>query len=133
MNDAFVVGRFERIADLPGDRECLSERNGPAPDAVAQCFAVEILHHQEVDPILAAYVVQRADVPMIQARDDSRFTIEALAHGRVGGDACGQYLNRDDASQASIPRLIDLAHSARADWRHDLVRTKVDTVTECHR
>ena len=48
-----------------------------------QRLAFEVFHHQEVDALVAADVVQGADVRMVQRRDGARLALEA---GRVTPD-----------------------------------------------
>src|SRR5215469_6381542 len=52
---------------------------------------------------------------MIQRRDGARLALEALGEFALGD------LQRDDAVQARIAGLVNLAHPARADGREDLV------------
>jgi len=42
----------------------------------------------------------------------------------------GQKFDRDGAVQTDIAGAVDTTHTARADDRHDFVRTKPDTWTE---
>ena len=61
-------------------------RIGAGPgDARRQRLAFEMLHHQEVDALVAADVVQRADVGMIQRRDGPRLALEPIAGSPVVG------------------------------------------------
>ena len=60
---------------------------------------------------------------MIQRRDGARFAAEAF--GAIG--FCfkprTENLDRDFAAESRIAGAVDLAHSARADSRQDLVRS----------
>ena len=40
-----LVRRFERLGDLPRDRQRLVERIGPARDALREIFTLDELHH----------------------------------------------------------------------------------------
>ena len=44
---------------------------------VRQGFTFHIFHHQEVDPGFAAYVLERANVRVVELGDDSGFPLEA--------------------------------------------------------
>src|SRR4051794_32171741 len=68
--------------------------------------------------------MERADVRMIQARDDLRFAREALTTIRIVGQMCRQRLDGDDAIQADIEGAIHLTHAAGGDERLDFVRTE---------
>ena len=87
-----------------------------------------MLHHEEGRAVLFADVEQRADVGVIQLRDGARFAFEPLAKLRSGGDLRGQRLDGDDAIEPRVAGLVDLAHPASAQRRHDLVRTKTRAV-----
>ena len=54
MNDALLVRGFERLGDLPRDRERLVERERPARDAVGERLALDQLHHERVRPPLSS-------------------------------------------------------------------------------
>ena len=70
MDDPRAVRLVERVRDLNRERQGLVERHRAFPSQpVRERLAFEILHHQEVDAILVADVVQRADVRMIQRGD----------------------------------------------------------------
>ena len=86
MDDARAVRLVQRARDLnrvssaPGSSGQARACSRLQP--IGQRLAFEILHHQEVDTVLLADVVQRADVRMVQLRDGARFAIEALAQTR---------------------------------------------------
>src|ERR1700740_675687 len=74
-----------------------SKGRGPFLQPLRKCFAFHALHHQIVDPILMAYVVEHADVGMIQARDSFGFALEALFADGISGELRGQNLDGDRA------------------------------------
>ena len=80
-----------------------------------------IFHHQKINAVLVASVVERADVRMIQAGDGLCFALEALAQFGAVSEMSGQHLDRDDSIEAGIARFINLAHSARTDRGEDFV------------
>ena len=82
MHYAVAVGVVERVGDLNGVLQHLVQRQRALLQPVRQRFAFQVLHHQVVDSVLLADVVQRADVGMIQAGDGARFALEALARVR---------------------------------------------------
>ena len=66
-----------------------SSGSGPRAMPILQRLALEQLHHHELLAVVLADVVERADVRMVQDRDDARFALEALdrlgvAHSLVG-------------------------------------------------
>jgi hypothetical protein len=74
-------------------------------------LALDVLHHQVIRP----HVVERANVGMIQRRHSASFALETLAELGLGN------LDGHDAIQAGVTSLVDIAHSARTDWRKDFV------------
>ena len=73
--------------------------------------------------VLAAYVVQRADVGMVQPRDEMRLAIEPRAEVTIRRQPPRHDLDGDDARQARVARLVHLPHAAHAEQRKDFVRT----------
>ena len=79
-----------------------------------QRASIEELHNEVVQPD----VVHLADVRVIERRDGSRFPLEAGAEFGV------RLLDRHQAIQTRVPRLVHLPHPAGADQREDLVRAE---------
>jgi len=87
------VRAIERVGHLDRILQRELNREGPAYESVRQRFAFEILHHEEIEPILVPDVVQRADVRVIEARDGARFALQPLAQLGVVGDVSGSTLS----------------------------------------
>jgi hypothetical protein len=72
---------------------------------------LDVLHHQ----IIRTDIMQRADVRVIQCRDDARFAFEAL--GEFGfGD-----FQRDDAVQSRIAGFVHFTHAPCTHGREDFI------------
>jgi hypothetical protein len=135
MDDALAVRVVERVGDLDGEAEHLFGRQRSPREAVIQCFALQILHDQELHALRlrrvgvrhdgVADVEQCADVRMAQRRNRARLGVEPRAASGPLGELGGEQFDRDRAFQARVAGLIDFAHSARADERDDLVRSKL--------
>jgi len=52
------VGTIERRRDLHGKDKRLLDRQRTLFQPGGECFAIQVLHHQEVDAVLAAGVVK---------------------------------------------------------------------------
>ena len=105
MDDAGAVRAVERVADLDGDRQRVVDRKPRRPaQPVGERLAFEILHDEVVELAVAADVVDRADVRMVQRRDRARFLLEALPRFRVGGQRAGEHLDGDGAIEAGVAR-----------------------------
>ena len=70
---------------------------------------------------VAADVMERANVRVVQAGDGLRLTLEPLLQIGIGGDMLGEDFNGHGAVQAGVAGFVDLAHAPRADGREDLV------------
>ena len=110
---------------LNRDRERPIERQRASCEPLGQRLALEILHDQEVNPVLAADVMERADVRMIQRGDGARLTLEALASLGIVGDLRRQDLDRHVPTEPGVAGAVDLAHPARAEPRVDLIRANL--------
>ena len=77
------VRLVQRVRDLDGDRERLIQRQRPLLQPLGQRVALQVLHHQEVDPVLGADVMERADVRVVQTGDGLRLALEPLLQVRV--------------------------------------------------
>ena len=88
-------------------------------------YALYVFHDNEVNAVLTADVVQRADVRMIQAGDGFGLALEALTACHIVGEMRGKNLDGDRTLQSHITRLINLAHSARAERRDNFVGSEL--------
>ena len=124
MHHALLVRRLERLGDLQSEVEHLRLGERAARDARRQRRAGHVLHHQEVDPVLAIEVEGGADPGMAQARERER--LEAKARAAVVVDrAFGEHLERDVALQMRIVRAVDDAHAALAELlEHAIARER---------
>ena len=62
----------------------------------------------------------------------ARASCSKRAGDRIGAELVGQDLDRDDASEPRVARLLDLAHPACAKGRDDFIRAKADARGEGH-
>ena len=124
--------RGECIRNLDGALQRLIERQRAVLQPFGQRLAVEILHDEEVDAVLAAHVIQGADVRVIELRDRVRLAIEPLTELRIGGERFGQDLDRDAAIEPCVARLVDFAHAPRAEEGQDLVRAEASAGDQRH-
>ena len=83
------MGSVQRAGQLHADAQHVVNRQRPAPQAPRQRLAGQIFHDQEIDAVLVADVIQRADVRMGQPRDRAGLALESLASIGVGADVGG--------------------------------------------
>ena len=122
MHDAELVGVGDRLRHVMRDVERLVERQRTyAIDAIGERLALDELHHEEIETVLVADVVQHADVGVVEPRDGDGLALEALAEALVFGQPGRNHLDGDHAVEAGVAAAIDLAHAADAEERQDFV------------
>lgn len=121
MNDALTVRIVQRIRNVIRDCERAIERDGSVGETIGERLPLEVFHHQEIDPLVMAEVIERADVRMIENGNRSRLTVETSAGRRIRAEAFGEYLDRHRSIKAPIARAIHLTHSTGANGRDDFV------------
>ena len=67
MDDPLAVRRTERARNCDGDLECLVERERAFLDAGRESLALQVLHHQKVNSILASDVIENTDIGVLQS------------------------------------------------------------------
>ena len=77
MHDAFLVCRVERVRDLPRNGQRLGKTYRSAVKACRQRFARHEFEHEPADAVGLFESVDRADVGVIQGRQQTRFALEA--------------------------------------------------------
>ena len=98
-----AVRLVERIGDL--DRRSAAPGRAaarPSASRVGERLALEMLHHQEVDAVLAADVVERADVRVVQRGDRAGLALEAFADVGIAGERGREDLDGDRAIEARV-------------------------------
>ena len=124
VDDALAMRLVERVGDLDADLQYLRSGSAPLRKRCGKRLALEVFHHQEVDVVLGADVVEHADVGMVAGRRWCGLRARSAAEFRVGGEMSGQNLDRDDAIEARVAGAIHLAHSAGTERGLNFVRTE---------
>jgi hypothetical protein len=112
MDYSSAVGFVERVGDLNRVPKSMISRQGALRETIGKRVAFDEFHHQVVDPILLADVIERADVRVIQTRGRASFALESLAYFGIGRKMPRQNLYSDDAIQTRITCSVDLPHPA---------------------
>ena len=132
MNNALLMGSFERLGDLFRDRQRLRERQRGARDPLRKVLALDQFHDQGVSASGFLESVNRRDVRMIERRERFRFAFEPRQAARVGGKRTWENLDGDLAAQRRVRRSVHLPHPAFTDQRDDLVGAEAGTLSEDH-
>ena len=98
----------------------------------AERLAFDQLHDEKRDALRVADVVDRADLRVVQARDDARFAVEPLAESRIGGQRGRQHLERHRSIEPRVTPAVDFSHSARAEQAGDFVGAEESAGSEHH-
>src|SRR5437870_11367639 len=88
---------------------------------VLQRFVFEVLHGDECTAVVIAYVVNGADVRMIQAGSGLRLAAEAAEQMLIGGDVIGKKFESNETAETGVLGLINHSHSAAAELFDHLV------------
>ena len=110
-----------------------SSGNAPFLQPLGQRVALQVLHHQEVDPVLAPDVMERANVRVVQAGDGLRLALEPLLEIGVGGDMLGEHLDGDGAVESRVSGFVHFPHTAGPNGGNDLVRAQLPSGFKRHR
>ena len=127
-----LCAALEGVGDLRPELHDLVERQRALLQAIREDLAFEQLHHQEVRVALVADVEERADVGVVERGDRLGLALEALAALLVLGEGGGEDLDGDAAVEAGVLPPPDLAHSAGADRRRQLVGPEPRSGLDCH-
>ena len=128
-----TVSPREATGDLNPVLKRLIERQRSLRQPLRERLPLEVLHHQEVDAVLCANVVEHADVWVIERRDRARLLLEPAPALGIRGGALRQHLDGNGAAQAGVDGPVNLAHAARADGGLDFVGPEPNAGGQCHR
>jgi hypothetical protein len=132
MNDPTRVRGFERIGNLPGDRQHVVEGHRAPTDEIAKRRSIDELQHQRADAVGVLQAVNRGDVGIVECGEHFRFALETRNPVRIAGKGQGQDLDRDLAFQHRVAGAIDLAHTTGAEHGFNFVGTEARTALERH-
>src|SRR6266480_5283012 len=86
-----------------------------------QRCTIQILHCDERSAVFLAYIMNGADVWMVQRRRRLRFALETGECLRVSGNLLRQELQRNEAMQPCILGFVDDTHPAVAELFEDAI------------
>ena len=124
MDDAVPVSRLESFGDLDSELQDLIRRERTLLQPFREALPFEQLHDEEVDAVLAADVMERADVRVGERGDRPGFPLEALAQLGIFREVTRQHLDRDGPLEPRVLGLVDLPHPARAEGSEDFIGTE---------
>lgn len=116
MHQACLVRRPKAGQTLLQDGDRL--RDGERPAAGQPLFerlALDVLHDEEVVPVVPADEVDRDDVGVLQPGDGGGLGVEAADETVVAGQLGGQHLDRDPPPQHFLVPEVHVSHPAVAE------------------
>jgi hypothetical protein len=131
MDDAGGVRLGQALCDLPGQMDRAAQRDRALLQHLADRAAIDPFHRDKGRATLAADVMDREDVRMVERGCRARFLLEAgdpIRRGQVGRE----YLDGDRAPQPRVLGTVHLAHAARAEKRLQDVRTQLSAGGQWH-
>jgi hypothetical protein len=116
VDDAVVVGELQGVGDAGDELGRFRKAGTPSQEEVRQRDALDKLAHDERDAIILADLVDGDNRGMSKLGDTTGLAEEAIAliaQGQIGGS---RDLDRDDAVQLAVARLVDGAEGASANF-----------------
>ena len=122
MNDILLVGRLDAPSHLDGNADGLFEVQPALLFNISlEGNTLHIFHHDIVHAVLAAYIVDIDNVGMLQTRRRLGLRAEFRHKGHVLGELRLQHLYRDLPVQNVILCLVDIRHTAGADFIENFI------------
>src|SRR5262245_51768120 len=131
MNDAGLVGSFERFGDLPGDVDRFGHLNRPGRESIGQRQPLDELHHQGRFAVGVVYRVERSDVGMVERGERLGLSIETR-HALRRHQAIGEHFDRHFPIQPAVSGSVHLSHTALADLGGDFVNAATSPWGHAH-
>ena len=135
MDDAALMRRLQRLADLSREGHRLVYRNGPASDAIGERLALDQLHDEHVGVSAGGATFEAVhvrDVRVVERGEHLGLARKACEPLAVGGERGRQDLDGDVALESWVARAIHLAHAACADGGDDLIRAEARAGRQTH-
>ena len=98
LNAHGAVSLVQGFANLNAEFHRVFHGQATTLQALGQRFALHIFHHEEIDAVLVADVVQRADARMVQCGNSAGLALEPLLQIGIGGEMLGKNFDGDVAT-----------------------------------
>ena len=108
----FAMGGVERLGNFGGKDDEHLEGKRTLRDELFQSGAFEKFHSDEGLAIFLAYVINGADIGMVQRRSGLRFALESSERAGVVADIFGKEFQCDVAAEAIVFGFVDDTHPA---------------------
>ncbi len=132
MDDAVLVCGFERLGDLPSDREGFINWNRSFCNAIGERRSLDQLHHQGANSIGFLEAVNDGDVGMTESGERPGFSLEPGNPFSVLRNRVREHLDRDLATEGGVGGAPHLAHPTRTDRDGNFVSAETSAGRETH-
>ena len=106
MHDAVLMGVLECLRNFDPVAQRIADRQRTAHEAGGEIFALEELHCEVVDALLAAGIEEATNVRVFQVSPDLPFEIEAGNGERILREAGGDRLDRHNTIEGGVTRAV---------------------------
>ena len=124
MQNPLLMRVVNRFRDQLQVARSLLRGQGPVANQLGEVLALDIIHREEMVPVMNADIMDGDDIGMLERRRCRRFrpkTMDELARGKL---AAQDQLQRHRSSEAALTRAIDNAHSALGNGIEQFVITE---------
>jgi hypothetical protein len=131
----------QRVSELDGVPKHFRDWEGALEEPLCKRPSFEIFHHEETDRVWTripagargfAYVVETADMWMIERCDSAGLTFESFSAAGVDNEFLGQHLDRNDPIKPRVACLIYLTHAAGPNQPENFVGPQANAGYERH-
>src|SRR6266581_379828 len=133
MDNARFMGFCEPIRGLRRNGDGLLQGNWASSEHVAQQLSLDKLHCDVVSSIDLPQLEDRDDVWVIDSRGRTGFPLKAFKVLFTGRQLARKDLDGQVTAEASVPRPINLAHTASSEWRENFIATESCAGGKCQR
>jgi hypothetical protein len=126
VDDAGAVSGVGPLSQCLQQSGRLFRRQGASREALLQGAAGDKFHDAERPALMLADLEYLHDIGMLQAGNRLGLRAEARQGLRVSGRPWGDHLERHQAAELALARLVDDAHAAPAQFLQDFVTGNVE-------
>ena len=121
VDDPFCMRRVQRVGNLDPNLQLLLNPQRLSGNAVLQRLPLQIFHGDERFSLILRYLINGADIRMVQRRRRASLALKAFQRHRVFRQSFGQKFQRDEPAQSSVFRLEHHAHSPASQGFDDAI------------
>jgi hypothetical protein len=125
MDDPLVVRELQGLTDLGHDPESLFGLEPPIADERPEVHAIDEFHNEIEVLVRSAEIIDVHNVGMVEFGQSPRLARESFGEGGLLTEGRRKNLQRHEAIELPLPRLVDDAHAALAKVLENLELRKL--------